>query len=114
MPIVKGPLFSAKAFGSIKKLLTFQGLRNKTVCKGFQKNPNSYSADQLGIRSVYRRGADSWNLLSPAEKENYNLLSKEKIMTGFNYFMGLYLVANIPLISYGKYGISKYGKRDYY
>lgn len=78
MPKVRGPLFSVLARGSLGEILTYQGRPGGAAVYPYSK-PGSRvkkhalpSASQALIRGYYREAVEHWQILSEAEKQQWN------------------------------------------
>lgn len=113
MAIVKNPLNSISASGTINNLLTYNNRsKNNVVTKKFKRNDKK-SDIQIHIRSTFNSGTEYWNTLSEQEKKTFQALARTRLMTGYNLFMKLYLDEHLFPIITGKYNITKYNKCVY-
>lgn len=89
------PLHSLTASGSIARRITFTNRRDSATAKNWHTPRASASLNQLTRRAIYRLSCAAWRALSPAEKTAWDVIARERAITGFNAFMS----ATIPTIS---------------
>ena len=112
MPKVKGPLFSESASGSVTPCLTFS-LRNSGQQVRYQrKQKDKITSARIAPRANYAVAVSAWNLLSADIKEGFNCLAVGKQMTGYNFFMKLFIGLDLFAL-YSYYGTGIYGLRLY-
>jgi len=98
MAIVKTPLLSESASGSIAKTITYKANKKKYICAGsYLKKVNGYyfkrvpvksnTIQQNNIRGVFFQAKEEWNKLNEEEKKVYEDNSKGKKYTGYNLYI---------------------------
>jgi len=113
MAKVKGPLLSINASGKIGERLTFS-LRNSGQQVRFQrKQRDIITSSRTAQRTIYTAGILAWNNLTSGEKLTYVSLAYKMYMSGFNYFMQLYLTGQIGVQDSAIYGVGIYGTAIY-
>ncbi len=108
MPKIIGPLFSESASGSVSPVLTFSRRKSGQQVRYQRKQKDVLTADRITARSAYSMAVASWNLLSLAEKNYYNVLAVGKHMTGYNLYMQLNIGLG-PLDTTAFYGTRLHG-----
>lgn len=105
MPIVKSPLFSLTASGSVGKTITYLNGKDRKEARGLRlvKNNKYYfttreyysnSSNQYNIRDTFAKAVQEWKELSEAEKEVYIIQAAGKPITGYNLFLKDYISKN--------------------
>lgn len=96
MAKTSGPLFSEDAHGTVGKVLTYSKRKTVKQVRYQRKQEDVESAAQLVQRQKYKDGIAAWKALSEAEKAIYNQLGNARGLTGFNYFLSIYLITPTP------------------
>ena len=96
---VNSPFFSSSASGSIKKTLQAGALRGTQWIRSAIHRSYTCSNLQLPQRLKFQEAKNAWIALSPAEKAAYNVSANtlHPPITGYNYFLRLYLTAPQPI-----------------
>lgn len=115
MPKVHGPLFSIEAHGSIAHVLTFSKRRTGQQVRYQRKQKDYTNAARTAVRAAYAAAVSAWNDLEEDMKEFYRQRSVSLDITGYNFFVKLYLNGDIldsDAAYYGNrtYGVFHYGK----
>ena len=117
MPKVKGPLFSIEAFGTLAGAITYKKGKEGNRVEKVPKPHDRRSAAQATERNLFKSGASVWKTFSENTKRYYENLASGRHMTGYNYFMMIYILGKyVPGhegieagYGYGIYGESSYG-----
>ena len=91
MSKVKAPLLSTHATGSLSKSLTFSKFRNTTVAKRIPTHPDARTLPQLYQRWRFVDARFYWWSLSQAQRDQYEYNARSLNMTGWAYFLSIYL-----------------------
>lgn len=96
---VNSPFFSSSASGSIKKTLQAGALRETRWMRAAVHRSYTCTNLQLPQRLKFQEAKNAWIALSPAEKAAYNVFANtlRPPITGYNYFLRLYLTAPQPI-----------------
>ncbi len=111
MVLVKSPLLSKSASGTIGENLTFS-LRDTGQQVRFQKKQKDiFTVPREIQRTLYREAYEQWNLLDSEDKTMWSRMAQNKKMTGYNLFLKTYLLTQNALSYYGQsvFGVSIYG-----
>lgn len=111
MVLVKSPLLSKSASGTIGENLTFS-LRDTGQQVRFQKRQKDvFSVPREVQRTLYREAYEQWNLLDSDDKKMWLRMAYSKQMTGYNLFVKTYLLSQNALSFYGQsvFGVTIYG-----
>jgi hypothetical protein len=99
MVILKGPMHSDDAHGSINKNINVQKQFGTSRARMWFKPKNVKSQCQLTRRSVFLDGSTAWSkspdLVTPEDKVAWRALAKQLLMTGYNLFMQKYIQLNL-------------------
>lgn len=68
MAVLKMPLLSGSAHGTIGKTLTFEHKKGTNYVKRYQKPPQSQTTDQIIRRNRFRTACIVWQALTAAQK----------------------------------------------
>lgn len=108
MAKVTGGLFSLKCSGNFGKQIIFTTSRSVSIVKGFFISKDKKSTAQLTQRQLYKDGVDEWNTLPDETKDYYNVLAYDDRLTGYNYFLKLFLNGFEAIKGKGIYDIGAY------
>lgn len=107
MAKTEGQLFSVRAYGTIGKILTYQGRGGyrHTHKKAIPKDARTPA--QLADRQAFATAVAGWHNLTDEQKAVYNALGpKYGNITGFNVYIKL---NKTPAVVTSKYGGAKFG-----
>ena len=110
MAKTEGQLFSLRAYGTIGKIITYQGRRffRHSHKKALPRNPRTIA--QKIDRQHFATAVSLWQSLTPAEKKEYNLIGRQQNnIPGFNAFISMYKnkAKYWTKFSQGKFGTTK-------
>lgn len=111
MVLVKSPLLSESASGTIADNLTFS-LRDTGQQVRFQKKQKDiFTVPREIQRTLYRQAYEEWNLLAPEDKIMWSKMASSKKMTGYNLYLKTFLLTQNALSYYGQsvFGVTIYG-----
>jgi hypothetical protein len=95
MAKLTGPLMSNSASGQLKKQLTYlnrpSGASVGVFSKPGSRSPFTPSAAQVARRATYSEAVLIWNGFSEQKKAEYTAAAAPLRLSGFNYFIQLYL-----------------------
>lgn len=91
MSLVKAPLLSLGATGTLARKLTFRRSGHQNVALEIPSHPDARSLRQIYHRWTYQDACFWWHSLSAPEQAAYNVLAKGKSKTGFNVALAYYL-----------------------
>jgi len=104
MAVVKHPLHSQEARGSVGRSIIFRKRGTKIAAYSFyypgSKSKTEASVSQSNQRDLYRVGAYGWPSLPKTERAYYTRQSLYRPVTGYNLFMADFLSA-VPCASLG-------------
>ena len=92
MSKVRGALFSLTASGKLGDMLIFQGGMGATRVYPHKPKRDPKSPAQLSHRASYQSAVSYWRALNEDERDFYSVLGGQHAMTGYNYFMKMYLL----------------------
>lgn len=88
MAILKDPLFSDEARGTIAQLLTFKRSSVHPVACAFTDHPVNWTPSKISQAMAWKSLCDQWQALSDSEQAAWRDIAPG-VLTGFNYFMQL-------------------------
>ena len=91
MPVVKGPLFSMEAHGTLNGVLTFAQRGPASVVKSNLFSEPSCSDKQKIVRDVFYWAVSVWNDLPPKTQALWLAQHDSKDLTGYASFMNAFL-----------------------
>ena len=78
--------------GTIGKKIIYQRIGNIQRRYNYFIPPNPNTPAQQHMRFLLGRATDKWHTLTEPEKQGFETLKpKHKVMSGFNYFVSLYI-----------------------
>lgn len=92
---VKGPLFSARAKGSLGDGISFQGSGGGVRVERRPRHKDRQSSGQLAHRELFLEAASYWRGLTAEEKAEYNERGHPRRMTGYNLCLREYLLGQV-------------------
>jgi hypothetical protein len=113
MAKVDGPLNSIEASGNYGKQIIFSNSKGINIVKRFFASRDPNTAGQQAQRTLYTNGVNQWNNLTDEQKAYFTEKALTKNLTGFNYFMSIYLKGENPLNYLSLYGVGLYGVSVY-
>jgi hypothetical protein len=91
MPVVRGPLFSMEAHGTLNGVLTYQQRGSKSVVKSNLFATPSDTDAQLAIRDVFSWAVEIWNDMHEITQALWLDQHDAKELTGYASFMNRFL-----------------------
>jgi len=91
MPKLTAPLLSFKAQGTLGKVLTFCGFKGLSIAKKRPVPTDPKTLPQLYQRWRFYDAKQYWHSLSQAQRDQYEYDARLMSMTGWAYFLSLYL-----------------------
>lgn len=102
MAKVTGPCLSLRAFGTLGKALTYQR-RGVNACVYPRTVPRyRRTLAQATQRDKFQGGASRWHTYSQAIRGAFDEKAKYKTLSGYNYYIGLYLETGAVLYVVGQ------------
>ena len=92
MARVKGPLFSADAFGTLHKTLTYQRRRGGNTVFMYGVPTQTSSVSQLSQRGSVASAVSAWQGLASASKVYWIEAARGTAVSGYNLFIKNYLL----------------------
>lgn len=93
MAKLTSPLHSITAQGTIGKKITYSGSLGGARAYAYNAPRGTGTPAR---KSLYANGCAAWQLLTPSEKAAWNVIGKQKKISGFNAFMSNYLLTPQP------------------
>lgn len=90
MSLVKAPLLSLGASGTLASRLTYRRTNRQNVALEVPTHPDARTWSQIYHRWIYSDACFYWHTLSAAAKAAYAVLAKGLNQTGFNIFIADY------------------------
>jgi len=86
MAILKDPLFSEEARGTIGQLITFKRSKVHPVACAFTDHPVNWTVSKINQAMAWKNLCNQWRALSDSEQATWRDIAPG-VLTGFNYFM---------------------------
>lgn len=95
MAILKDPLFSDEARGTVGQLLTFKRSAVHPVACAFTDHPVNWTPDKIAQARAWKSLCNAWRALPDSGRATWRSIAPG-VLTGFNYFMQLNGVLPLP------------------
>jgi hypothetical protein len=91
MAVIRGPLFSVSASGSIGKAITYQRDIKGFACRRMPIPPNRKTVAQLAQRERHVAGLRAWQSLIQTQRNIWNAYTDNDNNKGYHAFMSQYI-----------------------
>ncbi len=91
MVIVRGPLFSLEASGSLAQCITYQTINGIPVVKSLRFSTYIRTDAQDEVRNTFSWVVDMWINLHEEKKDQWRAYTNAKLLTGYKAFMDQFL-----------------------
>jgi len=86
LAILKDPLFSDEARGTVNQFITFKRSKVHPVACAFTDHPVNWTPEKVAQATWWKSMCTHWHSLSTQDKASWSNLAPG-VLTGFNYFM---------------------------
>ena len=101
------PLYGSEATGTLARVLSFRRTQNWNTVAKIPYMSCRPSADQTIQRNRYSAAVSAWHALSDEDRATWNT-NKPATLSGFNFFIQLYLLPSLALFGYCSFGSAWY------
>ncbi len=99
MALVKAPLFSFEASGTLKDQIVYSQWKGRNYVRTHTIPFNPNTATQVNVRTAWSLLVTQWQSETPATKLIWDAYAKDFQMSGFNWYVGRGMDAYVSQIT---------------